>query len=248
MTEQQVRLKLTAWALERVGAVQGDAKHMEILNVYNSYEPLPRGAKMATTSPWCAAFASAAAIATGMTDIVPVECSCSQMVKLFKEMGRWEERDDHVPSIGDYIFYDWHDSGEGDCTGAPDHVGIVTAVTGGSFLVIEGNMRSGKKSVVGHRTMKIDGRYIRGYGLPDYASKATAPTCRVELPVLKLGCTGDAVRTVQMLLNEHGAKLDVDGSWGPLTDRAFGDWQDVRGLVRDLSCGPKSWRMLIAKI
>lgn len=28
-------------------------------------------------------------------------------------------------------------------------------------------------NAVGHRTLKVNGRYIRGYGLPDYASKAT---------------------------------------------------------------------------
>ena len=39
----------------------------------------------------------------------------------------------------DYVFYDWDDNGVGDCTGWPEHVGIVVFVTGNKIKVIEGN-------------------------------------------------------------------------------------------------------------
>ena len=52
-----------------------------------------------------------------------------------------------------------------DNTGAPDHIGIVTKVGGGTFVVTEGNMNGGK---VGKRTMKVNGRYIRGFITPDF--------------------------------------------------------------------------------
>ena len=122
---------------------------------------------MKYTDPWCAVFASAVAISAGYTDIIPTECSCAKMIELFQALGRWVEDDAYIPQSGDYIFYDWQDSGKGDNVGWPDHVGIVTVVTGSSFRVIEGN----KDNAVGYRDMESDGKYIRGYGIPDYASK-----------------------------------------------------------------------------
>lgn len=82
-------------------------------------------------------------------------------------LGFFAERS--IPSPRDYIFYDWDDTGAGDCTGWPEHVGIVVSVSGNSIKVIEGN----KGNAVDYRTLAVNGRYIRGYGIPDYASKAT---------------------------------------------------------------------------
>ncbi|NBI73103.1 CHAP domain-containing protein, partial [Clostridiaceae bacterium] len=109
----------------------------------------------------------------GYTDIIPVECGCGQMIELFRKMGRWVEDDAYIPLPGDYIFYDWDDGGAGDCTGWPDHVGIVVSVSvsGNKIRVIEGN----KNDAAEYREIAVNGRYIRGYGIPDYASKATAP-------------------------------------------------------------------------
>lgn len=87
---------------------------------------------------------------------------------MYKRMGRWEENDAYVPQVGDIIMYDWDDTGVGDDTGWPEHVGIVTVVRGNDFKVIEGN----KKKAVGYRNMTVNGKNTRGYCLPDYASKA----------------------------------------------------------------------------
>ena len=48
-------------------------------------------------------------------------------------------------------------------------VGIVASVSGTTIKVIEGN----KNDAVDYRTISLNGRYIRGYGIPNYASKAT---------------------------------------------------------------------------
>ena len=72
-----------------------------------------------------------------------------------------------MPKPGDYIFYDWQDSGVGDCTGSADHVGIVEKVSGTSITVIEGNYSDSVK----RRTISVNGRYIRGYGVPKYGGK-----------------------------------------------------------------------------
>jgi hypothetical protein len=57
----------------------------------------------------------------------------------------------------------------GDDLGAPEHVGIVTAVVSGKITVVEGN----KSDAVGKRVIPVNGQYIRGYGLPNYAALAT---------------------------------------------------------------------------
>ena len=170
-TEAQARQKLVSAAMQWYGRKESDGSHREIIDIYNGHAPLARGYRVKYTDAWCATFGSAAAIAAGYTDIIPTECGCGQMIELFRKMGRWVEDDAYIPSPGDYIFYDWDDSGAGDCTGWPDHVGIVVTVSGGKAKVIEGN----KNDAVEYREIDVNGRYIRGYGIPDYASKATAP-------------------------------------------------------------------------
>ena len=86
-------------------------------------------------------------------------------------MNRWVEDDAYAPLPGDIIFYDWNDSGKGDCVGNPEHVGVVERVANGLITVIEGNY----KDAVGRRNIKVNARYIRGYGLPDYASMSDSP-------------------------------------------------------------------------
>lgn len=147
-----------------VGLKKADGSYQKILDIYNSYKPLPRGHKMTNTDAWCAATVSAAAIACGMTDIIPPECSCNQMIALFKSLGEWQENENVTPAPGWVIFYDWDDSGSGDNTGKADHVGVVEKVSGGVITVIEGNY-SGK---VKRREVKVNGRYIRGYGVPKF--------------------------------------------------------------------------------
>lgn len=87
-----------------------------------------------------------------------------------------------LPSPGDYIFYDWQDGSNyaaTNNTGSADHVGIVVSCDGKTIKVIEGNM----SDAVGYRKLAVNGRYIRGFGVPKYASKATsAPSGGGEAP------------------------------------------------------------------
>ena len=154
-----------------IGRKEDDGSHKLIIDTYNNLRPLPRDYKVTYTDAWCAATVSAAAIEAGLTDIIPRECSCARMIERFKAMGRWQERDDYTPLPGDVIFYDWQDSGKGDNAGAPDHVGVVESVKGLVITVIEGNYSDSVK----RRNIAVNGRYIRGYGLPDYASMSDSP-------------------------------------------------------------------------
>ena len=168
MTEKQIRQKVADTALSYLGVRAGSAKHTEILSIYNAQKPLPRGTRMQPDWPWCAAFVSAISLALDLRDIMPTEMSCPKMIGLYMALGRWEENDAYVPSPGDVIFYDWDDFGSGDNTGTADHVGIVTACDGERITVVEGNV----SNRVATRNLAVNGRYIRGFGRPDYASIA----------------------------------------------------------------------------
>lgn len=169
MNEAQVRKNFVAIATKYMGVKEGSAQHKAIIDRYNAHKPLARGYKVTYTDAWCATFGSEIAIEAGYTDIVPTECGCNNQIELWKKMGRWCENDAKTPEPGDYIYYDWDDNGVGDCVGGSEHVGIVETVSGSAFTVVEGN----KSNAVGRRNMQVNGRYIRGYGVPDFAKKAT---------------------------------------------------------------------------
>ena len=172
ITEAEARQRVISIAVSWYGKKEADGSHRSVIDLYNGHRPLARGYKVRYTDAWCATYGSAVAIAAGYTDIIPTECGCGQMIAAFRAMNRWVENDAYIPSPGDYIFYDWDDTGAGDCTGWPEHVGIVVSVFGDVIKVIEGN----KDDAVGYREIKVNGRYIRGYGVPDYGAKVVSKT------------------------------------------------------------------------
>lgn len=170
MTEKELRQKVVGIMQSWLGYSEANGKFKEILDIYNNHKPLPRGAKMLTTYEWCAATVSAAFIKAGLADIGFKECSCSKMIDLYKAKGRWMESDSYKAAVGDVVMYYWKDGtnyATTDCTAAPNHVGIVAEISGNSMTIIEGN----KGEKVATRTLQVNGRYIRGYCLPDYKSK-----------------------------------------------------------------------------
>ena len=151
-----------------LGFHEEDGSHGKIIDVYNSYEPIPRDYQVTYHDNWCATFGSAAALEAGFTDIIPMECSCEQQINLFREMGRWQEDECYLPRTGDYIYYVWDEWRSGDCTAWADHVGIVADTFGPVIKVIEGN----KDDQVTYRYIFLNDICIRGFGLPDYRNAA----------------------------------------------------------------------------
>jgi N-acetyl-anhydromuramyl-L-alanine amidase AmpD len=72
------------------------------------------------------------------------------------------------------------------------------------------------------------------------------PPKPVEIPkTIHRGDKGDAVKRLQLLLNQHGADLAVDGDFGPKTDAAVRAFQKANGLTVDGIVGPKTWVALL---
>lgn len=175
MTEAQARENILNIMRGFVGMSRPAGTHKPIIDKYNSQKALPRGYAVTYNDSYCATTISSAAITAGYTDIIPVECSCPKMVELAQKMGIWVENDAYIPKAGDIILYDWQDGGIGDNRGVPDHIGMVEKVSGNNMTIIEGNMSGG---VVGRRTLRINGRYIRGFICPKYDKKATEKTTK----------------------------------------------------------------------
>lgn len=164
--------KVVEQAKAWLGYNESNGTHKAIIDVYNSHKPLARGYAVTYKDAWCATFVSAVAVKLGYTDIIPTECSCSKMIELFKRLGAWEENDARKPNPGDIIFYDWDDNGAGDNRGGVEHVGIVENVAGNTITVIEGNYSNSVK----RRTLSVNGKYIRGYGVPKYDKEVVTKT------------------------------------------------------------------------
>lgn len=167
-TEKQLRERVVSTAAKYIGSKENSENHKKIIDIYNSQCPLPRGYNVKYTDAWCATFVTFIGIETGLSEIILGECSCNKMIEKYQKIGRWIENDSYIPKIGDIIMYDWNDTGSGDCQGQADHVGIVRAISGNTMEIIEGNMNNS----VGVRSLKVDGKYIRGYCIPNYADKS----------------------------------------------------------------------------
>ena len=219
-SRQAMIAKMQSW----IGKNEVDGSFREIIDIYNSHTPRARGYKLQYSDEWCAGTVSAAAIATGNTNAVPLEVSCHYMIEGAKAKGIWVENDSYVPQGGDIILYDWQDSGIGDNTGNPDHVGVVEYTSGGIIHVIEGN--NGEK--VARRELSVNGRYIRGFIVPKYSNN-TAPS-------------GGSNSTVSGTIDELARRV-IAGEFGSGNARknALGDKYDaVQARVNEILSGTAS--------
>lgn len=217
------RAKIVAVAKSYIGTCGGSSAHADILHYFNSVKPM--GYTAHKSDPWCAEFASACAIQafgkTAAKKFFPLSAACTYIINKAIEMNIWVESDKYIPEAGDWILYDWNDSGKGDNKGRPDHVGIVEYYKAGYIHVIEGNMGA-EPGKCGRRKVRIDGRYIRGFVTPDY----------------------DRIR-VNKKSNEDIAKEVIAGKWGNGRERkeklvaAGYDYNKIQAIVNELMKGSK---------
>ena len=236
---------MVAQARSWLGCKESDGSHKKIIDLYNSHKPRARGYKLRYTDPWCSGFVSSCAIACDATDIIPTEVGCGKHIALFQKMDIWVEADEYVPLPGDFIFYDWNDSGKGDNKGGADHVGIVEQVEQGMITVIEGNYGNAVK----RRTLEVDGKYIRGYGVPLYQEEVVPAPVSVTLPVLQKGDRGESVLALQILLKGRGCNgsmhKKLDGKFGNNTRGAVLLFQGKHALPQNGAADEATWKALL---
>ena len=161
-TAQAMINTFTAW----MGYSRVNGNQNGIIDIYNSITPWPSGYKMRYSDAWCDATVSAAAIKTGNVERIGRECSVPRHIKIFQQLGIWEEDGTITPKLGDIIVYSWRKFKQPNNASA-SHIGIVAKVEGNTITAIEGNRGIG---VVATREIPIGWGCIRGYGRPNYAN------------------------------------------------------------------------------
>lgn len=215
MNESQLRNFFVSTAKAYLGATKGSAKHHEIVDIYNTISPRPRGYKLTYSDDWCAGFVSAMSKKCDLLSIIPAEVAAH---RLYQNMSTHKDRN-YTPKIGDIILYDW------DSNNWADHIGIVCECSAGAITVIEGNTSGGK---VAYRSIAVGSKLILGFGLPNYASKATATAAQ---PIQNTVATAAP----------KSAEIAVDGAWGSATTKRI---QQVLGCTVDGVCGPQTIKAL----
>ena len=174
-----------------------------------------------------------------------LSAGCGFAMNYYKKAGRF----DHNPKVGDQIFFKYTND---DSTA--DHTGIVVRVTDSLVETIEGNSGGEVKRKCYQRTDKT----IIGYGHPRYDAEPKktvtkeVKTVQVELPILRKGSTGNAVKTLQRLLRQlqyvnldGKALLIVDGNFGSNTEAAGKRYQQKHLNGVDGIVGIKTWNKLL---
>lgn len=183
--------------------------------------------------PWCCAFVSW--IFRNTSGLVKKTASCMDLAQWFRDNNRWTVR----PEPGDIVFYKF-----GSNNRWTNHTGIVVAVNGSRITAIEGNTSAttaGSQANGGMVAKRIRSANIVGYGRPGYIDAKPI----VDRPTLKKGSKGIFVKELQGLLNQRGARLDVDGIYGSDTEKAVKEYQGAHALLNDGVVGPLTWESLI---
>ncbi len=162
MTIEQAKYKLLSYATEQIGYREGQ-------NNWNKYAAEPAMRQLlgwnAQNQPWCNVFVNACFVACFGLEIgaamlyQPIgggSALCRASADFFKAACAWIERG-RTPEPGDVIFF--YRSGD------INHMGIVSHVTGGSVITVEGN--SGDSVV--ERCYGVSDTTIAGYGRPQWA-------------------------------------------------------------------------------
>lgn len=153
-----------------LGFNESNGRFKEIIDLYNSVKPLPRGYAVKYSDEWCDTCVSAAAVKAGCEELIGRECGVEKHIEIFKQKGIWIEDGTVTPKPGYVIAYNWDRSTQPN-DGYADHIGYVESVSGSNIIVIEGN----KGEAVARRVIPVGWGYIRGYAAPKYDAATVTP-------------------------------------------------------------------------
>ena len=153
-----------------LGFNESNGRFKEIIDLYNSVKPLPRGYAVKYSDEWCDTCVSAAAVKAGCEELIGRECGVEKHIEIFKQKGIWIEDGTVIPKPGYVIAYNWDRSTQPN-DGYADHIGYVESVSGSNITVIEGN----KGEAVARRVIPVGWGYIRGYAAPKYDAATVTP-------------------------------------------------------------------------
>ena len=254
MTEKQAIDKLISFALDEEGYVEkasdndlysktgnaGSGNYTKYGKEMHQLQP----STMDYPAPWCDAFVDWCFYKVFGADLGrKILCGTFadytvNSAGYYKNAGRWTG----VPAKGHQIFFK--------NSGGINHTGLVYSVSGSMVYTIEGNSNN---KVMRH-SYSIYASNIAGYGMPKYnlasgsddVSPSPSPVvlgdCNVALPMMIVGVVGEAVKSLQILLNAKGYKgkdkkaLDVDGEYGKNTAYAVECFQKDCGM-KDIAFG-----------
>jgi hypothetical protein len=182
--------------------------------------------------PWCSSFVSYCLAHSQNAAAGPRTAACAAGVEWFRSRKRFGKK----PKPGDLVYYG---------PGGKTHVEIVAAVGPSSFTTIGGNTGGSLGGAyyngngVYEKTVARSSPAIHGFGRPRYAGAAApvpAPpgfqgTRRKKGPPLT-SIRGVAQQQEAVNGLGYAPKLDVDGDWGPKTEKG------VRWLQRKVGAAP----------
>ena len=136
----------------------------KIINPYNKISGRHLDCK---TTPWCQIAVVSCLYQAGLNKYY-VTAGCKQAMTWYKNKKRWKAKS-NKPLVGWQVFYDFKGKGN------PTHTGIVTAVSGNTVTVYEGN----KSNAVGVRKFNYKTyKYLLGWGQPYYRTAKTTTTTK----------------------------------------------------------------------
>jgi peptidoglycan hydrolase-like protein with peptidoglycan-binding domain len=188
--------------------------------------------------PWCnMAVTFAAAHSDNLAAVFGRFAWTVGHARTFKQHGRWRYGLGGARA-GDVVFFDW--SGTRVIENI-DHVGLIEAVhADGTITTLEGNTSDAFLRRVRNAAVVV------GYGRPAYDDAAPMPAGD---GLLRVGSTGEQVRTLQRRLNAVlGVQLAVDGEFGPATEGALKAFQASVHIDVDGEYGPQSAAHLAAAV
>jgi hypothetical protein len=178
----------------------------------------------------------------GKTDCEWLTRVCAAFIGVTIPWGATEQYDDkalpHVSGAlepGDFVYF--HDIGD---PPGEDHCGVYIS----PGLMIDSPYTGAVVRYDRFSTTATTGT-LQYHGAVRVATLAATPA-KPTLMLTNPFTTGQAVHDLQTALDKHGAKLAVDGIFGPLTEAAVKAFQKSHLVPADGIVGPLTWSKLLA--